>query len=69
MAKSTMITVRLEPELKESVDRVLRKLGIPLSVAIEVYLRQIVLRQGIPLELTTNEIKEINKDLMLNNKE
>lgn len=63
MAKSTMISVRLDPELKANVEKVLKQMGIPLSVAIEIYLRQIVHTQSIPLSISVADIDSINKNL------
>lgn len=48
MPKSTSVFTRVEPELKEQAERVLSQLGIPMANAINLYLRQIVLHQGIP---------------------
>jgi DNA-damage-inducible protein J len=51
MAKSSNIYTRVEPELKEQVEQVLSKLGIPMANAINLFLHQIVLHKGIPFEL------------------
>ena len=41
---------RVEPELKEQAESVLDQLGIPMSNAVGMFLRQIVLLKGIPFE-------------------
>ena len=51
MPKSSSVFTRVEPELKEQAEEVLSKLGIPMANAINLYLRQIVLRRGIPFEI------------------
>lgn len=51
MSKTTSIFVRVEPELKEQAESVLNKLGIPLSNAINIFLRQVVLQNGLPFEV------------------
>jgi len=51
MAKTTNVFARVEPEIKEEAEFVLGELGIPMSNAINLYLRQIVLQRGIPFEV------------------
>lgn len=51
MAKTANIFARVEPELKEQAENVLDQLEIPMSNAIGMFLRQIVLQKGIPFEM------------------
>ena len=51
MAKTTNIYVRLEPGLKEQAETVLDQLGIPMSSAVNVFLKQVVMQRRIPFEL------------------
>ncbi len=51
MARTSNIFARVEPEVKEQAERVLEQLGIPMSNAIGLFLRQVVLHRGIPFEL------------------
>ena len=51
MSKSSSIYTRVEPELKEQVDQVLARLGLPMASAINLFLHQIVIHNGIPFEL------------------
>ena len=46
-----MFNVAFEPEVKEQAERVLDQLGIPMSNAVGMFLRQIVLQRGIPVEV------------------
>ena len=57
MARTSNIYVRVEPEIKEQAENVLEQLGIPMSNAISVFLRQIVLQKGIPFEIKLPERK------------
>ena len=50
--KSVAINVRVSPEVKRQAEEVLELLGIPMSTAIDMYLRQIALTGSIPFELT-----------------
>jgi len=51
MAKSTSVYTRIEPEVKEQAELILSRLGIPMANAIQLYLNQIVLQNGIPFEV------------------
>lgn len=51
MARTANVFVRVEPELKEQAESVLDQLGIPMSNAVGMFLRQIVLQKGIPFEM------------------
>ncbi len=48
MAKTDNINIRVEPELKKEVETTLNDLGMNLAEAITIYLKQIVLTDGIP---------------------
>ncbi len=51
MAKTANIIVRIEPELKEQVESVLGQLGIPISNAVNIFLKQVVIQKGIPFDV------------------
>jgi DNA-damage-inducible protein J len=51
MSKSANIYTRVEPELKAQVEAVLSKLGIPVANAINLFLHQVVLHNGIPFDV------------------
>ena len=51
MSKTSVIYTRVQPELKEQVEKVLSQLGIPMASAINLFLNQIVLHKGIPFDL------------------
>ena len=48
--KTANITTRVEPEIKEQAEAVLNQLGISMSTAMTIYLRQIALQRKIPFE-------------------
>lgn len=50
--KSATLNIRVSPEVKRQAEEVLDLLGIPMSTAIDMYLRQIALTGGIPFDLT-----------------
>ena len=51
MARTASIVTRVEPEVKKKAEAVLNQLGIPMTTAIDIYLRKIALSQGIPFTL------------------
>lgn len=57
MARTSNIFARVEPEVKEQAELVLEQLGIPMSNAIGLFLRQVVLQRGIPFELKLPQSK------------
>jgi len=51
MSKSAFLTARIEPKLKAGASRVLAKLGVSTTDAITMFLRQVVLRDGLPFDV------------------
>ena len=64
MGKGTTIHARVDAETKSQAQRVLKELGMTLSEAIVLYLKQIAFHKGIPFdvkvpnELTTRTIEK-----------
>ncbi len=50
MARTANVFARVEPEVKEQAEQVLDRLGIPMSNAVGMFLRQIVLREEFLLK-------------------
>jgi len=51
MQRTANIFARVEPEIKEQAENILNQLGIPMSNAIGLFLRQIIMQRGIPFDL------------------
>lgn len=51
MARTSSVYARVEPEIKEQAEQVLDRLGIPMSNAVSMFLRQIILQRGIPFDM------------------
>src|SRR5258706_11569859 len=49
--KSADVRLRLEPELKEEAVRILADAGLELSIAIRLFLKQVVAHRGLPFEV------------------
>ena len=52
MAKSATVFARVEPNVKEQAEAILTNLGLSMSNAVDIYLRQIVMRKGIPFDVS-----------------
>ena len=50
--KSAVVTARLKPEIKQQAEEILNELGIPVSVFIDMCYRQVILKKGIPFEVS-----------------
>lgn len=55
MARTSNVFARVEPEIKEQAEQVLDQLGIPMSNAVSMFLRQVVLQRGIPFQVKLPE--------------
>jgi DNA-damage-inducible protein J len=51
MAKTAHINARVEKELKARAEKVLRHVGVKMSDAITIFLRQVVLQRGLPFDV------------------
>ena len=48
MTKTANLYARIEPELKNEAEAILSGLGVPVSNAINMFYRQIVIHRGLP---------------------
>lgn len=52
MAKDANVFARVDSTVKEEAESILSQLGLPMSNAINLFLRQVILRQGLPFEVS-----------------
>ena len=52
MSKSTNLYIRVEPDVKEHAEMILTQLGIPMSNAVGMFLKQVILHRGLPFDAT-----------------
>ena len=65
MEKTTTLNLRVNPDVKRRAEEVLSRLGIPMSTAIDIYLKQISMTGGIPFAVTLPKAPiSVNADLM-----
>ncbi|MEI3175805.1 MAG: type II toxin-antitoxin system RelB/DinJ family antitoxin [Lachnospiraceae bacterium] len=49
--KTANVTARIQPKIKEQAETILERLGIPVSVFIDMTYRQVIMRGGVPFSL------------------
>ena len=71
-AKTANVTARIQPEIKERAEEILDRLGIPVSVFIDMTYRQVIMRDGVPFSLdiphnliTRDSLSEAEFDAMM----
>lgn len=70
--KTANVTARIQPNIKEQAEAILDRLGIPVSVFIDMTYRQVIMRDGVPFSLdipdkfaTRNSITKAEFDTMM----
>jgi DNA-damage-inducible protein J len=51
MNKTATVTVRMDPQVKQKAEVVLKKLGLTTSQAVNLFFTQVSLHQGLPFDL------------------
>ena len=51
MNKSANLSIRIDPKLKEEAEEILNSLGIGMSSAISIFLKQVTLHNGLPFDV------------------
>ena len=62
-AKTANVTARIQPNIKEQAEAILERLGIPVSVFIDMTYRQVIMRDGVPFSLDIPD-KFITRDTL-----
>jgi DNA-damage-inducible protein J len=57
--KTTDVRARIEPKIKSRASGVLAECKLTLSDAIRIFLRQVVLHQGLPFDVKTPNAKTV----------
>lgn len=61
MAKTTQISVRIDNEVKENADKVLKEMGLSMSTALNLFLVKVARERRIPFEVTAYSSYEPNE--------
>lgn len=59
MNKSSNVLSRVEPKVKQEAEAILSRLGISMSNAIDMFLRQVIIQKGIPFEIRLPDEKPL----------
>ena len=51
MAKTATIRARIEPRLKQEVEKLFKEMGLTTTEAINIFYRQVRLRNGLPFNV------------------
>lgn len=58
--KTANLYARIEPDVKEQAESILSTLGIPVSNAINIYYKQIILNRGLPFDVKIPTARPLN---------
>jgi len=50
----TQVNIRLDDELKEKADNLFAELGLNMTTAVNIFIRQVVRQGGIPFDININ---------------
>lgn len=54
MNKNTSVTIRMDSKIKEEAQNLFAQLGMDMSTAINVFLKQSLLHRGLPFDISLN---------------
>lgn len=56
MAKTDTLHIRVEPSVKMKAEETLNDLGLSITEAVNVFLNQVILHDGITFKIENNEL-------------
>ncbi len=64
MTATSTVQARIDSELKEEAEEILRDIGLSISDGMRIFLRQVVNTRGLPFQPTTRPAIEITRDAL-----
>ena len=61
MMESTNLNIRTDKAVKQDAERIFEALGLNMTTAINIFLRQVIRENGIPFEVKLNIPNEVTK--------
>ncbi len=58
MAKTDTLHIRVEPSVKARAEKTLNDLGLSITEAVNVFLNQVILHDGIPFKIEKPKYKD-----------
>ena len=65
MAKTANINIRVEPEVKSTVDGIFSHFGITIADAVNIFLHKVMIVRGMPFDITLPKYNEETLSAML----
>ena len=62
--RTTNVYTRIDPDTKEQAEKILNQLGIPMSHAIVMFLKQVVLQRGMPFEMKLQHASPVTAGIL-----
>jgi len=59
------IQIRIDEKEKKEVKKIFEKIGLDMSSAIKLFIRQTILRKGLPFLLTTENSLSLEEELLI----
>ena len=63
MSETTNLSIRIDRGLKDEADQMFNEMGMNLTTAITVFVRQAVRQKKIPFEITLDDVSKKNLSL------
>ncbi|MBQ8814573.1 MAG: type II toxin-antitoxin system RelB/DinJ family antitoxin [Lachnospiraceae bacterium] len=63
-SKTANLYARIEPDVKNQAESILNALGIPVSNAINMFYKQIILQRGLPFEVKLPTSKPVDMSVL-----
>lgn len=61
MAETTNLNIRTDKDIKEAADYIFNELGINMTTAVNMFLRQVIRTNSVPFELKLNTPNEVTR--------
>lgn len=55
---TSVINIRTDTDVKQEAERIYKRLGMNMSTAVNIFLRQTIRKNGIPFDVTLDEPSE-----------
>lgn len=62
MAKTEMISARVDAELKQDVEAIFSELGLSVSQGVLIYLKRVQRQRGIPFDLNLDPVSAMREE-------
>ena len=54
------LCIKVDEDICENAKSILKQFGIPMSLAVNIFLRQVILRQGFPFDIDTADTQSVS---------